>query len=341
MIDLKGDILHTNPAASELLGVAEDELIDDPISSFWGEQDVAVLVQNNERTPFEEEAEIITKEGRVVPVGVRSCRIDYLGREAIYLLLRDITESRRARKEILEANRKLKELDRLKSDFLNTVSHELRTPLTSIRWSTESLAGLNKNWDEATFNKLLRIIGDDNQRLTKLIEQLLSFSRLDAGQLAPKFETFDLTELAEKAILNMSPTGEAKEIDLTWVETERASIVADREQIRLIITNLLDNAIKYSPAGSRVIVTVERQEEMVQISILDSGIGITEDDIDHIFDRFYRANMAEVRDETGTGLGLAVVSGILDAHKGSINVKSKVGEGREFKVHIPIATADN
>jgi signal transduction histidine kinase len=117
------------------------------------------------------------------------------------------------RDEILEANRKLRELDRLKSDFLNTVSYKLPTPLTSIKWSTESLAGLNKNWDEGTFEKLLRIIRVDNQ--TKLIEQLLSFSRLNAGQLAPKFETFDLGELAEKTTLEMSPTANSKEITST------------------------------------------------------------------------------------------------------------------------------
>ncbi len=88
--------------------------------------------------------------------------------------MREVTESQRVREEILEANRKLKKQDRLKSDFLNTISHELRTPLTSIRWSTESLLGLNKNWDEETYQKLLRIIRDDNQRLINLIEQLLS-----------------------------------------------------------------------------------------------------------------------------------------------------------------------
>jgi PAS domain S-box-containing protein len=330
----KGEILHTNPAASRMLGVPGDHSTGLPMAGFLVDPELAVF-DNPSSGSKETEYEIRTSDGRIIPVAARTCKIDYLGEGATYLLLRNMTENRRARDEILEANRKLKELDRLKSDFLNTVSHELRTPLTSIKWSTESLAGLNKNWDEETFDKLLRIIRDDNQRLTKLIEQLLSFSRLDAGQLAPKFEPFDLRELIDKAILEMSPIAEAKEISLDLVASAEIEMVADREQIRLLITNLLDNAIKYSSVDSRVSISVQPGDRMTTISITDTGIGIKEDDIDQIFGRFFRADMAEVRHETGTGLGLAIVRGILDAHGGNVEVRSQIGEGSEFKVLIP------
>ena len=271
-----------------------------------------------------------------MPVAVRACAISYLDRQATYLLLRDVTENRRARNEILEANRKLKELDRLKTDFLNTVSHELRTPLTSIKWSTESLAGLNKNGDEETFQKLLRIIRDDNQRLTTLIERLLSFSRLDAGQFAPKFEDVDLKQLAEKAILEMSSIASAKKIEVI-LDGEEVGIAVDRELIRLLMTNLLDNAIKYSSAGDCVSMSIRLKDQSAMISITDSGIGIKTEDLDSIFDRFFRSDRAEVRDEAGTGLGLSIVRGILDAHGGAVEVISSLGKGSTFTVSIPVS----
>ena len=344
VVDDENSIRHTNPAASKLLGLPEGETEYLPIQAYWQSADTAPLNQliresRDNQPPREIELEILAPGGRIVPVAVRACKISYLDRQATYLLLRDVTENRRAREEILEANRKLKELDRLKSDFLNTVSHELRTPLTSIKWSTESLAGLSKNEDEETFNKLLRIIRDDNQRLTNLIEKLLSFSQLDAGRLAPKFERVELRQLAEKAILELSPLSEAKQIDVV-LDGEGVEIDADREQIRLLITNLLDNAIKYSPAGSRVNLSTRLIGHLSEIRITDSGIGIKPDDLNSIFDRFFRSDTSEVRDEAGTGLGLSIVRGILDTHNGSIDVTSDLGKGSAFTVSIPLSRRD-
>jgi len=334
VIDDTGMILHTNPSAESLFGVTKESARMRPVSDFW--QSAALSAPTGADSPAERESEIRTGDGRTIGVSVRSCRIDFLGNNATYLLFRDTTESRRAREEITEANRRLKELDRLKSDFLNTVSHELRTPLTSIKWSTESLSALSNNWDEETFSKLLRIIRDDNQRLTKLVEQLLSFSKLDAGQLAPKFKTVAIDELIEKAALEMEPIAASKDIEISIIGSSREPIHADREQVRLLLTNLLDNAIKYSPSHAQVTVALEQGETDSIISISDSGIGIKKDDIDNIFDRFYRADRAEVRDETGTGLGLAIVKGILEAHAGSISVESVIGEGSTFRVRLPI-----
>jgi two-component system phosphate regulon sensor histidine kinase PhoR len=333
VIDDNGMILHTNPSAESLFGVTGERARMRPVSDFW--QSDALSTPSRTDTPEERESEIRTGDGRTIAVSVRTCKIDFLGNDATYLLFRDTTESRRAREEITEANRRLKELDRLKSDFLNTVSHELRTPLTSIKWSTESLSALSKNWDEETFSKLLRIIRDDNQRLTKLVEQLLSFSKLDAGQLAPKFEPVALEELVEKAALEMEPIAASKDIEITIVGSSPDPIIADREQVRLLLTNLLDNAIKYSPRHSQISIALAQNETDSTISINDSGIGINKEDIDNIFDRFYRADRAEVRDETGTGLGLAIVKGILDAHAGSVSVESVVGEGSTFRVRLP------
>ena len=136
-----------------------------------------------------------------------------------------------------------------------------------------------------------------------------------------------LDELIEKAALEMEPIAASKDIEITITGSSPNPILADREQVRLLLTNLLDNAIKYSPSQSQVTVTLEQNETESTMSINDSGIGINRYDIDNIFDRFYRADRAEVRDETGTGLGLAIVKGILEAHIGSVTVESVVGDG--------------
>ncbi len=172
-------MIHTNPATADLLGTSVAGLEPGSILENTGPEDGPALSRliadaKTDKPPREIELDVRTQDGRSIPVAIRACLIAFAEQNATYLLVRDVTESQRAREEILEANRKLKEQDRLKSDFLNTVSHELRTPLTSIKWSTESLLGLNKNWDEETYQKLLRIIRDDNQRLINLIEQLLS-----------------------------------------------------------------------------------------------------------------------------------------------------------------------
>ena len=269
VVDADSQILHANPAARHLLALANQDAPKD-ILRFWREEDgrdltslIAEAVSGG--SSKEREFELPPDGGRATPVAVRAVSIAYHDREAIYLLLRDITETRRAREEILAANRKLKELDRLKSDFLNTVSHEPRTPLTSIKWSTESLSGLNKNWDENTFDKLLRIIKDDNQRLTNLIEQLLSFSRLDAGQMTPRLEPFDLREHAEKIAFEMSPTAEAKGIRID-LSGEPSELVADIEQMRLVVSNLVDNAVKYSPPDSTVSLAFTQSNTTVQLT---------------------------------------------------------------------------
>lgn len=336
VIDTGNRVLHANPAAASLLGLGDDD-ISRQIDLLTGNTLLSELIADARagKPPREIETDLPTAGQRIIPVVVRACSIDYHDQEAIYLLIRDVTETRRAREEILAANRKLKELDRLKSDFLNTVSHELRTPLTSIKWSTESLAGLNKNWDEGTFTRLLKIIREDNRRLSNLIEQLLSFSRLDAGQLNPRFEQVDLKELAEKAILELSPIAEAQDIQVA-LNAEPAAASVDREQIRLLLTNLLDNAIKYSPAGGCVTIDLTQQTDTCTISITDTGIGIKADDLDSIFHRFFRSDTPQVRDESGTGLGLAIVKGIVDAHDGSVLVRSALGEGSTFTVTLPL-----
>ncbi|MBT3602920.1 MAG: GHKL domain-containing protein, partial [Candidatus Latescibacteria bacterium] len=269
------------------------------------------------------------------PVDIRACRIEYGNQDAIYFLIRDVTENRRAREEILAANKRLKELDQLKTDFINTVSHELRTPLTSMRWSTESLSQL-VNQDDETVGKLLRIIRDDNHRLANMIEELLGFARIDAGELKLKPTEIDLAQTVKKAREEILPLAIKKEIDLKEAEGIETLIVqADPEQMHRVLINILDNAIKYTPANGLITVSLSQTEQQAILRVTDTGIGISDQGQALIFEKFYRTDQAEVQKERGTGLGLAIVKGITESHGGTIAVDSQVGRGTTFQISLP------
>jgi PAS domain S-box-containing protein len=339
--DDSGAILDANPQAESLLGLPVEAIKQKTSADFWprGKQDQLTGIFEELRdsgTVERLDLDLCTASGRTVPVDLRACIIAFGDRDAVYFLIRDVTETRRAREEILEANRRLRELDHLKTDFLNTVSHELRTPLTSIKWSAESLASMLKGQEDPNLERLLTIIGDDNQRLSALIEQLLSFSSFDAGRLEVSRQEVDLDAAVRRAMDEVSPIADRKGVAVALVEGEPAGpLSGDPEQLHQVLVNVLDNAVKYTPSGGRVSVTIMPLHAAVAITVNDTGIGIPERDIPLIFDKFYRAEDPLVRQERGTGIGLAVVRGIVDAHGGQVDVESAEGRGTTFTIRLP------
>ncbi len=341
VVDTSGGLLDANPQAETLFGAPKAELLKRNLKDLWlpdRRDQLEDLFRRVGPTGAVEQNDLdmLTAPGQTVPVALRACRIDYADQDAIYLLIQDVTESRRAREEILEANRQLRELDQLKTDFLNTVSHELRTPLTSIKWSTESLAALVKDEMDGNVQKLLGIIRDDNQRLSAQIEQLLSFSRLDAGKLKPAFQTADLSHFLQQALEEVAPIAQQKGLTLTpHNPPEELTLKADPDQLHQVFVNILDNAIKYTPRGGDVHLSSRASAGWVEIDVKDTGIGIPEKDLPRIFEKFYRADQPAARQERGTGLGLAIVRGIVDAHGGEIRVQSTVNSGTTFTIRLP------
>ena len=328
-----------NPAAEDLFQTKSEHLIHESLEKLWipkhADAYQTLLNVPPQKTEEYHDLDIFTYNKQQKPVDIRACRIEYGGQDAIYFLFRDITENRRAREEILAANARLRDLDQLKTDFINTVSHELRTPLTSMRWSTESLSQLI-NQDDETVAKLLRIIRDDNHRLANMIEELLGFARLDAGKLKLNLTDLDLVPLLNDACEKVGALAHSKKIQLTQtLECSTLNIHADTEQIRSVIMNVLDNAIKYTPPNGQISVTLTATNQNATIAIKDTGIGISQDDQAHIFEKFYRTNQADVQNERGTGLGLAIVRGIVEAHGGIIEVESKLHEGATFQITLP------
>lgn len=239
-------------------------------------------------------------------------------------------------KDLEGANVKLKEMDRLKSAFVSIVSHELRTPMTSIKGYVENmLDGLTGSLAERQRRYLERIL-HNSARLTRMINELLDLSRIEAGQMHLQRRPAAAADLIEEVVEGLQGLAHAKGIDLTIVTpTGSPSIDGDRDKLHQVLTNLIHNAIKFTATGGRVCIeTAERQEGCLQVTVADTGCGIPAAELDKIFYKFYRGN--DVAAETrGAGLGLAISKNLVELHGGRIWVESQPGAGTRFMFTVP------
>lgn len=234
--------------------------------------------------------------------------------------------------QILRANERLKELDRLKSQFVLTVSHELRTPLTSILGFSEFL--LAEEHEPDKIREYLRVIHGQAERISRLIEELLDLSRIEVGLEKLTYESADIGELVIEAVdAFRGATTHRFEMNVE----PAPPVPVDRDKIMQVITNLLSNATKYSPKRSTVTVKSYPTSEGVEVSVRDRGIGIAHDEREHIFERFYRVEPEQGEGAAGTGLGLALVRALVELHGGKVSVRSRRGRGSEFLFSLPRA----
>lgn len=232
--------------------------------------------------------------------------------------------------ELEEANRRLLELDKMKSVFLDTVSHELRSPLTSIKSYSEIL--LKEEVDEGTRRDFLEIIDKEVDRLRRIIDDLLDLSRIERGRL--RFRRIDLSRIINEAVGRIRPMADGKRIRMNVsVQDSLPKIKGEKEGLFEVFWNLLDNAIKFNHEGGSVMVKVIKEGDHIKVSIKDTGIGIGKEHLERVFDRFFQVH----RDREGTGLGLSIVKGIILQHLGRIWVESELGKGTTFHFTLPIS----
>jgi two-component system, OmpR family, sensor kinase len=220
--------------------------------------------------------------------------------------------------------------------FSADASHELRTPLTVLQGELESIARNSSNLP-AEIRDTIGSALEETHRLTKIVENLLAISRLEAGDARKQRERLDFAELARNTADQMRLLAEEKHIHLDCNGAEAVEVDADPARLKQVVVNLLDNAIKYTPESGRVSISVMKQDGRAVFEIADTGIGISPDDLPHIFDRFYRADKARSRQMGGTGLGLSIVRSICLAHDGQVKVESIEGQGSVFHIQLPLA----
>ena len=221
--------------------------------------------------------------------------------------------------------------------FVAQVSHELRTPLTNIRAYTETCTEFD---DPKVQAECFNVINKETRRLGRLVEEMLSRSQLDIGTMSIRGDDVDLLALLHEAVRDLKATAENMEIELVAELPSKLPLLhADRDKLAVVINNLLGNALKYTNSGGRISVACEAVQDGVRIKVIDTGIGIAEEDRSKIFERMYRVDSDEVKNQTGSGIGLTTALEIVQAHGGDIQVSSKPGEGSTFTVELPLKAA--
>jgi two-component system sensor histidine kinase/response regulator len=272
------------------------------------------------------------KNGGIIYLSLSISPIREVGGKIVGFLrvAKDVTEKRRY-------ERRLKELDKMKSDFVSNVSHELRTPLTSIKGSVDNmLDGLTGSLNEKQVRYLARI-KSNSDRLSRLINDLLDLSRIESGRVEVRSTTLSLTALAEEVAEHLRSLAAEKLITIEVPSTNpQVTAWADRDKVTQILINLIGNAVKFTPQNGKVTVALEKNsDDYVQISVDDTGPGILPEEKNKIFSKFYQLADVDKQKPKGSGLGLAISKALVEMHGGRIWVESEVGKGSTFSFTLP------
>jgi len=231
----------------------------------------------------------------------------------------------------------IRRLESLRRDFVANVSHELRTPVTAILSAGETL-DMALARDPESAKRFLGIIERNAARLQRLIEDLLDLSRIESRELRLRPEAFAFEPFATHLLGMFRERAEKRRITLDLASTRSLQVAADRRALEQVLTNLVDNAVKYCPEGSTVVLRADADESDLRIRVEDNGAGIEEAHLPRLFERFYRVDAGRSREMGGTGLGLSIVKHLVEAMSGSIDVTSAVGKGTTFLVRLPVAS---
>ena len=317
-------VLH-NPALMRLMEISETIENPIPLKNIINNKDfIATLkkIQSNETS----ENEFISREINTGKNILRAISAPALGPDNS--IVGSVT--------VLEDITGFKHLDEMKSDFVNMVAHELRSPLVSIRQQNsvlvEGLAGPLREKQQAFLEKGLKKIDS----LLELISDLLDIAKIEAGKAIQHQVSIDIGQVICDIISLMESRAKGQGITLSYSCQDLKPIMADPKNIEEIFNNLITNAINYSPDGGNVKVSVKGFEEYLEIRIIDTGVGISPEELPKIFDKFYRVKSPKTRQVMGTGLGLAIVKGVVEAHRGTIDVESVPGKGTTFRILLPV-----
>lgn len=227
----------------------------------------------------------------------------------------------------------LKKLERIRTEFLGNVSHELRNPIFAIQGYIETL--LDGAIEDPKVNKhFLEKANEHTLNLSNLLNDLIDISMIESGEMRLSFRYFDVNVFLQPIVEQLKSLADEKKLELIYNPCrDNLKVFGDKSRLKQVMDNLITNAIKYTEKG-KIEIFVEEERNAGRITVRDSGIGISEDDIDRIFERFYRVDKVRSREVGGTGLGLAIVKHIIEAHGSKISVKSKLGEGSEFSFNL-------
>jgi len=240
---------------------------------------------------------------------------------------------------LVDTMRELRDADRMRRELVANVSHDLRSPLASIQGYLETVHIKDGDLDPEERERYIQTALKNAQRLNTLVSSLFELSKLETKQIQPEEEAFPIAELVQDVVVQYHPQADSLDIALeTDLPARRARVVADIGLIERVLTNLIDNALHYTPPGGAVRVGVRHEEASVEVFVCDTGPGIPEDDLPHVFERFYRVDKSRDPNRGGAGLGLAIAYTIVDLHGQSLQVDSTLGRGTTFTFALPETT---
>ena len=316
--DMEGEITHINPAATELLKLTEK---DNSFEKIFGKLNIDINLEKTiyleNWTSSEQRAQV---EDKYLNIFFASFKDEKDRPSGILVVVQDITEHVK--------------LDNMRKEFVADVSHELKTPITSIMGYADTL--LEGEYDKETQDKFLNVIASEARRMAKLVTDLLILSRYDNKRVKKETTEFDLGELVKKCQekLQLEINKKNHQVEC-FVTANVPPVKADKDGIERVVLNIMTNSIKYTKDGGNIKIYVGFVYNDAYVKIIDNGIGIPEEDLNRIFERFYRVDKARTREMGGTGLGLSIAKEILDQNGGSINIKSEQGKGTEVVLRIP------
>ncbi|MBU4370273.1 MAG: response regulator [Proteobacteria bacterium] len=323
-------IVLANPAAGRMLEIPESRLLGNYVSQSNLHSELSRTIEDSLKT--EESAytsisqELIIGDSREIFLRAHTAPV----RNDLGEVMGAVT--------VLQDISYLKELDKMKSEFIAMVAHELRAPIATVEQQlTVIIGGMAGELNEKQQQMIARAKERTSSVLT-LIKDLLDFSKIEAGKMVQYKEPLSLAEVIPRVVEAMKADAAAKNIHIEFLPPLSSSIIqADQNSMEGIFNNLISNAIKYTPDGGRVTISLADDDGFVKVSVTDTGIGINGEDIPRIFDKFYRVKSSDTRQIVGTGLGLSIVKSIVDAHMGTISVESTEGKGTTFSVLLPKA----
>ena len=318
LLDHEGRTTLVNPAARDFLSLPADAGAGQRFIEMVRDHELSALVSRCRETKTPQSLDLQLTRGRRY-LKVIATPLSLQGEEGVLLVLHDLTQAHR--------------VDTTRTEFVANVSHELRTPLASIKASAETLMeGASEN--PVAARQFLDRISLNVDRMSLLVQELLDLSRLESGEVKLNLSSLDVYRSIQEVVEIYRESAGTKGVELRVDESAPVpDAVADEARLQQVLSNLVENAVKFTPTGGEVHIGVESRDGWLEVSVADPGIGMTPDELSHVFERFYKVNRSF--NQGGTGLGLAIAKYIVQSHGGRIWAESRVGEGSTFTFTIP------
>lgn len=324
MFDPDGTLELINPPAQEILDADESEVLGMTRANLRERNRFKMLLDFiDQARPLDQREEFEMGEDFILEVSTVQVETEDTETSPELIILHDVTEE--------------KKVEKMKMEFISVAAHQMRTPLSAIQWSFELLT--NELEDEGLMKSAVRGL-QSSQRIIRIVNELLSVDKIEAGKTTYDFEVVDITQLVSDYVQSVRENSTfLKQANLSYIQPAEVPLMVrgDKEKLNIVIQNLIENALKYTDEDGTVEVRVENESGMARLEVEDTGIGIPKDEQDKVFSKFYRAQNAVQKETDGTGVGLFITKKIIDKHDGKIAFKSRENEGTTFVVTLPLA----